>query len=148
MGPNGPVGHGSLFTLIEQVAKYITRIIRKCQTESIKAIAPSEKAVKDFSIHTSKFMPRTAWASSCRSWFKNGSADGPVTALHPGSRIHFIQMLEDFRGEDFEYVYDNPSQNRFHYLGDGYSVRELDEDIDSTWYLDEEFVVPRPEAKD
>jgi hypothetical protein len=51
-------------------------------------------------------MPRTSWAGPCRSWFKGGTEDGPVTALHPGSRIHFFHMLEQFRGEDWEFVYE------------------------------------------
>lgn len=78
-------------------------------------------------------MPRTAWQGSCRSWFKGGEKDGPVTALHPGSRIHWFHMLERFRGEDFEYSYD--SNNRFSYLGNGFSTRELD-GKNPTWYLD------------
>jgi len=137
LGPNAPIGHGSVFTLSEHIAKYIAGVIKKCQTEGIKAIAPSQAAADDFFEHIKALMPRTAWAGSCRSWFKDGREDGPVTALHPGSRIHFFHMLERFRGEDFEYVYDNPVQNRFHYLGNGFSARELDEGFDSTWYLDE-----------
>jgi hypothetical protein len=82
-------------------------------------------------------MPRTAWAGSCRSWFKNGEEDGPVTALHPGSRIHFFHMLGEFRGEDWEYGYVDEAQgNRFWYLGDGTSSME-GEGRDGTWYLDE-----------
>lgn len=81
-------------------------------------------------------MPRTAWAGSCRSWFKNSVVDGPVTALHPGSRIHFFHMLEEFRGEDWEYVYREGGEgNRFAYLGNGFSVKELDGG-DTAWYLD------------
>jgi hypothetical protein len=142
LGPNSPIGHGSVFTLSEHIAKYITGVIKKCQTEGIKAIAPTQEAVDDFTEHITAFMPRTAWAAgSCRSWFKNGREDGPVTALHPGSRIHFFHMLEKFRGEDWEYVYDGEggsrSQNRFRYLGNGFSMKELDPNSDSTWYLDE-----------
>lgn len=136
LGPNGPIGHGSVFTLTEHIAKYIASIIQKCQTESIKAIVPSEAAVNDYFEHITAFMPRTAWASTCRSWFKGGKEDGPVLALHPGSRIHFFHMLERFRGEDWEYVYDNARQNRFEYLGNGFSTKELDPSVDSTWYLD------------
>jgi cation diffusion facilitator CzcD-associated flavoprotein CzcO len=135
LGPNGPAGHGSIFTLTEHIAKYITGVIHKCQTEGIKAIAPSAEAEDDYFEHVSAFMPRTAWASTGRSWFKGGKPDGPVTVLHPGSRIHFFHMLETFRGEDWEYTYDNPTQNRFHYLGNGFSARELDPSVDSTWYL-------------
>ncbi|OTA97918.1 hypothetical protein M434DRAFT_91250 [Hypoxylon sp. CO27-5] len=138
LGPNGPIGHGSVFTLSEHIAGYITRVIIKCQTEGIKAVVPSDAAVADYSEHIAAFMPRTAWASPCKSWFKNGKEDGPVTALHPGSRVHFFHMLERFRGEDWEYVYDNPAHNRFWYLGNGFSNRELDPEVDGTWYLEEE----------
>jgi len=137
LGPNGPVGHGSVFTLTEHIAKYIGGIIKKCQTEGIKAITPSQSAVDDYFEHITAFMPRTAWGSTCRSWFKGGKEDGPVTSLHPGSRIHFFHMLERFRGEDWEYVYDNARQNRFEYLGNGFSTKELDPSVDSTWYLDQ-----------
>ncbi|KAI1849250.1 hypothetical protein JX266_005211 [Neoarthrinium moseri] len=137
LGPNAPIGHGSVFTLSEHIARYIASIIRKCQTEGIRAIAPSEAAVNDYSEHINTFMPRTAWGSSGRSWFKGGKEDGPVTALHPGSRIHFFHMLEHFRGEDWDYTYEQASQNRFAYLGNGFSTKELDPTFDSTWYLDD-----------
>ncbi|PLB40928.1 flavin-containing monooxygenase [Aspergillus candidus] len=134
LGPNAPIGHGSVFTVTEHVANYIVNAIRKCQTQGIKALAPTHAAMEDFYQHIDIFMPRTAWAGGCRSWFKNGAMDGPVTALHPGSRIHFFHMLEQFRGEDWEYVYDNPYGNRFSYLGNGFSTKEQD-GSDSTWYL-------------
>ncbi|KAH7034888.1 uncharacterized protein B0I36DRAFT_360350 [Microdochium trichocladiopsis] len=139
LGPNGPIGHGSVFTLSEHIAKYMTGIIRKCQTEGIKSLAPTQAAVDDFSEHIASFMPRTSWSSSCRSWFKGGQDKGAgyVTALHPGSRVHFFHMLETFRGEDWKYVYDRPSGNRFAYLGNGFSTKELDPTSDSTWYLNE-----------
>jgi hypothetical protein len=117
------------------IAKYLTRIIKKCQTEGIKAISPSQAAVDELYEHTQSFMPRTAWTANCISWFKNGTADGPVTALHPGSRIHFFHMLEEFRGEDWEYLYIN-RRNRFQYLGNEFSTKE-DGGEDSTWYLDD-----------
>lgn len=148
LGPNAPIGHGSVFTLSEHIAKYIVRVLKKCQTERIRAIAPTPGAVDDFNEHIEHFMPRTVWGAPGRSWFKAGKEDGPVVALHPGSRVHFFHMLETFRGEDFEYVYDREvgaagkgKQNRFSYLGNGFSVRELDQSFDSTWYLDESAVI-------
>lgn len=143
LGPNGPIGHGSVFTASEQIAKYITGVIKKCQTEGIKAVAPSQRAVDDYFEHISTFMPRTVWVTQSRSWFTNGQPGGPVTALHPGSRIHFFHMLKQFRGEDWEYVHDNDNarQNRFWYLGNGFSTMELDPEGDSTWYLDESTVL-------
>ncbi|KAF7536514.1 hypothetical protein G7054_g4467 [Neopestalotiopsis clavispora] len=136
LGPNAPIGHGSVFTLSEHIARYITGIIRKCQKETIRSIAPSEAAVNDYSEHIAAFMPRTSWGTAGRSWWKGGQEEGPVTALHPGSRIHFFHMLEHFRGEDWDYTYDSQSRNRFSYLGNGFSAKELDPSFDSTWYLD------------
>ncbi|KAH0831531.1 hypothetical protein AYO21_11331 [Fonsecaea monophora] len=133
LGPNAPIGHGSVLTITEHVAKFMIKIIRKCQTQGIKAISPKKDAVEEFLEHVQKFMPRTAWSGNCRSWFKNGRATGPVTALHPGSRIHWFHMLEDFRGEDFDYV--RRTRNRYAYLGNGFSIREM-EGGDQTWYLD------------
>ena len=128
-----------MFTLTEHVARYVARAIRKCQTEGIRALAPSDAAVADYGAHITAFMPRTAWSAPGRSWFKGGTTDGPVTALHPGSRVHFFHMLERFRPEDWDYVYDAEARgNRFVYLGNGFSARELDPAVDSTWYLDEE----------
>ncbi|KAI8211846.1 FAD-binding monooxygenase [Colletotrichum sp. SAR 10_86] len=135
LGPNAPIGHGSVFTITEHIAKYLVRIIKKCQTEGISAIAPQHSAVDELFEHTQTFMPRTAWSGNCISWFKGGTIDGPVTALHPGSRIHFFHMLENFRGEDWEYTRVN-KQNRFQFLGNGFSTKELG-DEDATWYLDE-----------
>lgn len=138
-GPNAPIGHGSVFTLSEHIAKYVAGIIRKCQTEGIKALAPAQAAVDDYSEHIANFMPRTTWSSPCRSWFKGGhdTEAGPVTALHPGSRLHFFHMLQTFRGEDWDYVYENPGGNRFAYLGSGLSTQELGPKADPAWYLDD-----------
>lgn len=132
-----------MFTLSEHIAKYIARALKKVQTEHIRALAPLPAAIDDYNEHIETFMPRTTWAAPGRSWFKMGRTEGPVVALHPGSRAHFFHMLETFRAEDFEYSYDVDSavsgarQNRFAYLGNGFSTRELEEGADMTWYLDE-----------
>lgn len=42
-------------------------------------------------------------------------------------------MLEESRGEDFDYV--KSTKNRFAYLGNGFSTREM-LGADQTWYLD------------
>jgi hypothetical protein len=42
-------------------------------------------------------------------------------------------MLERFRGEDFEFTYEDGQ--RFGYLGNGFSTKELAGGGDPTWYL-------------
>lgn len=133
LGPNSPVGHGSVLPIIEHATKYIINMMKKIQTQNIKAIAPLPAAVRDFNEHVAEFMKRTAWATPCRSWFKNGTVDGPIVALHPGSRIHWFHAMQHIRFEDFEYTYCSP--NRFQYLGHGFSTKE-EPGLDTTWYFD------------
>ncbi|GJC80053.1 FAD-binding monooxygenase moxY [Colletotrichum liriopes] len=125
LGPNAPVVQGDVFTLSEHIATYIANTIHKCQTQGIRSIVPSEAAVDDYFEHTTAFMPRTVFAGGCRSWYKQGEANGPVTGLYPGSRMHFIRLLEHFRGEDWEYTYEDGRQNRFAYLGNGFTAPEM-----------------------
>ncbi len=132
MGPNSPAGHGSIMTIAEQVARYIVVMLKKWQTECIVSVVPKEAACREFAQYAHAFLPRTVWAGGCRSWYKNGTIDGPVIALHAGSRIHWFHMMENFRGEDYDYTYD--STNRFRFLGNGFSVRETS--ANPTWYLD------------
>jgi hypothetical protein len=73
--------------------------------------------------------------SSCRSWFKNGQVHGPVTAIWPGSRLHYFETLSNPRFEDFDVVYWKDG-NRFAYLGNGYTETELEEESNPVWYFD------------
>ena len=73
-------------------------------------------------------MPRTAFSGACSSWYKHGEE---VVGLHPGSRMHFIEMLSRFRGEDWEFTYEGEgggarTGNRFGYLGNGFTKDEMD----------------------
>ncbi|KAL4805227.1 hypothetical protein BDV18DRAFT_153027 [Aspergillus unguis] len=133
LGPNAPVGHGSVLPIIEHTTKYVINFLKKIQTEDISSVMPSRAAMEDYDIHISKFMQRTAWATPCRSWFKNGTIDGPITALHPGSRIHWFHMLNEIRLEDWEFTY--RTGNRFRYLGNGFSTME-GPGKDTTRYFD------------
>lgn len=77
-------------------------------------------------------MGRTVWTGSCNSWFKQGKGAARVTAMYAGSVIHFKEMLEDFRGEDFDFKYN--SKNRFRYMGNGITMIE-EEGKDLAWYV-------------
>ncbi|RQM05681.1 hypothetical protein DH86_00004089 [Scytalidium sp. 3C] len=101
--------------------------------KGIKSVMVKKVAVDNFVKHVDVFMKRTAWSTNCRSWFKNGNVDGPVIALHPGSRIHWFHMLDQPRYEDFEWTTWN--QNPFAYLGNGFSIREA-EGRDLAYYFD------------
>lgn len=122
-GPYGPLGHGSFMPLIEAWTRYMLAVVRKAQVENIKALAPRADASAQFRRHADLFLRRTAWTSPCRSWFKQGRADGQA-AVYPGSRLHFLQLMESPRYEDYEIEYWD--DNRFAFMGNGFEIREFD----------------------
>ncbi|OAG03250.1 FAD/NAD(P)-binding domain-containing protein [Paraphaeosphaeria sporulosa] len=122
-GPYGPLGHGSFMPLIEQWTRYIFLAIRKVQGENIKSVKPKMERARMFRQHADLFLQRTAWTSPCASWFKGGRKDGQA-AIWPGSRLHFLSMLEAPRWEDYEIDYWD--DNIFSFLGNGFHVRESD----------------------
>lgn len=134
LGPSAPVGHGSLLPITEHATKYMLRMIHKAQTQDIKSVVVTQEAVDDFNIHIDEYMKRTAWSTHCRSWFKNGTLDGPIVALHPGSRLHWFHMLDEPRYEDF--VWARRHGNRFAYLGNGFSTKEA-AGKDTTLYFED-----------
>ncbi|KAF9883564.1 hypothetical protein FE257_003163 [Aspergillus nanangensis] len=136
LGPSSPVGHGSILPIIEHSTKYMLHMIHKFQTQDVRSVEVTQEAVDDFVEHTEVFMQRTAWSTHCRSWFKNGTVDGPITALHPGSRVHWFHMLEEPRYED--YKWQRFRKNRFSYLGNGFSTRE-ESGKDTAYYFDQPY---------
>jgi hypothetical protein len=67
--------------------------------------------------------------------FKNGKMHGPVTAVWPGSRLHYFEQMRTPRYEDYNITY--RTKNRFQYLGNGYTDTEVRVDGDAVWYFDE-----------
>jgi hypothetical protein len=122
-GPYGPLGHGSFMPLIEQWTKYMFDIITKAQVENIKSFTPRMDISRQFRQHSDLYLQRTAWTSPCRSWFKQGRIDGQA-AVYPGSRLHFLQLLQRPRYEDYDI--ECWDENIFAFMGNGFEVREFD----------------------
>lgn len=132
-GPAGPVGHGSLSSAIDWEADYILKWIQKMAKEDIKSFDVKPEVQDDWNVWGDQLLKRTVWATPCRSWFKNGTVNGRISALYPGSILHFKDILQDIRGEDFDITY--RSKNRWKFLGNGFTQREM-EDGDLGYYLE------------
>lgn len=137
IGPNGPASHSSLLPVLEWHTRYLFAMITKLQSENIKAFDPKPECILEFSQHTHTLMKRLVWSAACRSWFKNGKAHGPVTAIWPGSRLHYFEALKEPRYEDYRITY--RSGNRYQYLGNGYTKEEMRLDGNAVWYFDDPF---------
>lgn len=129
-GPYGPLGHGSAIPMIEAFTNYMLKIIEKAQLEDIKKIQIKRTVAEKFTQHSDLYLERTAWSGPCSSWFKAGDKARKPT-LWPGSRLHYLTVLQQPRYEDFEIDY--LSDNVFNYFGNGFHVREYD-GHDLTWY--------------
>lgn len=58
---------------------YIYKCIDKIQSENNQSLDVSHEANLEYNEHIQKFLERTVWVSGCRSWYKRGTVDGPVS---------------------------------------------------------------------
>lgn len=135
LGPNCPVGNGPLLPVIETQADYMLKWIDRWQTENnMRCFNPKAAAVDEFVEHVNAYMPRTVWTERCRSWYKD-ERSGRVVALWPGSSLHFIETMQEVRGDDWNVEYEG---NRFSWMGNGYSQTEMDPEADWAYYIRDE----------
>ncbi|KAJ9643321.1 hypothetical protein H2204_002217 [Knufia peltigerae] len=134
LGPNCPVGNGPLLSAIEYQADYMLKFCDRWQTENIHSFSPKQAAIDDFTDFSDEWMKGTVWTEDCRSWYRGGSQSGRITALWPGSVLHYIECVSHIRHDDWDIKY---AGNRFNYLGNGRSQVELDFSADWAWYVRE-----------
>lgn len=127
-----PAAHGSFFPLVDAYCNYFLQAIEKMQVENIRSFRPKQAVTDAYIKHADSFLKRTAWTGPCSSWFKGGKSDGKP-AIYPGSRLHFLRLLERVRWEDYEIKYDEEG-DMWNWLGNGFHVCERD-GSDITWYL-------------
>lgn len=125
MGPQSPLGHGSITGSVEFVTRYIRTLVTKLQTEAYSSLVPKEIVTKAWLAHARKWIEKTVWVENCASSFKNGRSDDTVISLHPGSRLHYFDLLQNPRYEDFDWtsLCKDPI-NMFAWLGDGFTAAE------------------------
>lgn len=125
MGPQSPLGHGSITGSVEFVTKYVAKLVYKLQTEAYASLVPKEIVTKAWVAHALKWMEKTVWVENCASSFKNGSSGKTVISLHPGSRLHYFDLLQKPRYEDFEWTpLSTDPLNMFAWLADGFTAHE------------------------
>ncbi|KAK6811378.1 hypothetical protein RU639_012809 [Aspergillus parasiticus] len=137
-GPNSGVGTGSLVIVLERTCDYVAAVIAKLQRDRIATVQPKQDACMAFRGYCEKFFRKTVFSMSCRSWYKRGTEDGPVTALWPGSCLHFAKVLENPRFEDYEYTYIEGRDMAW--MGNGFTTPELDASVPASTYLDPEHI--------
>ncbi|KAF8902341.1 hypothetical protein CPB84DRAFT_1775871 [Gymnopilus junonius] len=109
-GPTSPVGGGPVLIMID---------------ENIQSFSPKKEAVDDFVEWKDDLMNHMFMVQA-------NSASGKVTALWPGSMLHYLEAIAEPRYEDWDFKYEG---NRFNFLGNGYSQTEKDTTADWAYYI-------------
>jgi hypothetical protein len=132
LGPASPIGHGSVVTSIEQVTNYISKFIRKMQTENYSSVVPKPHIPRAYQRQALAWLEKTAWSSNCVSTYKNGKPEGPLISLHPGSRLHYFKLLSNPRWEDFDWKSLCPDEDMaFAWLGNGFILEESSNNVET-----------------
>jgi len=116
VGPGATWSNGTLLPSIETTIEYSVKMMKKIQTEAIKAIEVQQEALDDIYAHFDEFHRSTVWQEECRSWFKDGKVKNRIY-LWPGSTIHFLKSIKEPRYEDYDIRW--RYKNRFAFLGNG-----------------------------
>lgn len=140
LGPGSPLGHGSIVSSIERVTEYFTKMITKLQTENYGSLVPKKHIPRAYQKQALAWLEKSAWNSDCVSTYKNGSKDGPLLSLHPGSRLHFFELLRSPRYEDYDWqsLCSDPDLT-FAWLANGFTLDEEEQKGDLTLVFPETF---------
>ncbi|KAJ4295458.1 hypothetical protein N0V90_007470 [Kalmusia sp. IMI 367209] len=145
LGPNATGPAGTLTHAVESQFTYVAKVLRKASSQGIRSMAPTTAATRDFRAYCESFFPRTVMSQYCSSWYNGGIKGGRIHGLWPGSGAHVALVRREPRWEDWEYTYVNPQGNRFAWLGNGWTTRdvkanngEAGDDLDLTPWLQKE----------
>lgn len=130
---------GSVPLQTEITATYISKVIRKIQSQSYSALDPKQEAADEFNNLIDSFFDGKTMQGECRSWSKIGFGKGRVVLAWPGSFQHRVRALRDPRWEDFDFVRRPGAEaNRYEYFGNGLTdIDESEDDVRLTNYLRE-----------
>lgn len=137
-GPNSGLGVGSLSIVLERTCDYVCSVVAKMQKDRVATIQPKQEACDTFVQYCKTYFDKTVFTLPCRSWYKRGTTDGPVSALWPGSALHYVKTLEKPRFEDYDFTY--VGGDKAAWLGNGFTVCEREDVPDKSKYLDPENV--------
>ncbi|KAG7284368.1 hypothetical protein NEMBOFW57_010741 [Staphylotrichum longicolle] len=121
IGPTWPIQNGSVMAPLYSVADYAVKLIKKTQNENLRSWVPKQDVTDLFNEHVQEWAKHTVWADNCRSWYKNNET-GRVNAIWPGSSLHYQQVIEQPRYEDFELRYFD--KNPWAHLGMGWTIQD------------------------
>ncbi|KAK2804911.1 hypothetical protein FQN50_006420 [Emmonsiellopsis sp. PD_5] len=140
LGPTWPVENGSIMGPLVEVGNYAIKLIKKIQNEHINSITPRQDVTDAFNEHVQEWVKHTIWTDDCRSWYKNNET-GRVNAVWPGSSLHYIELIQEPRYEDYTITYKN-KKNMWSFMGLGRIKTHAEEGADHSPYMSLDAIDP------
>jgi cation diffusion facilitator CzcD-associated flavoprotein CzcO len=101
MGPHSPVGNHSLIAIAETQAAYIANWLRRMRRDGLSSVMPSEAAAAAYNTRLKAALPKTVWATGCKSWYLDAEGN---PELWPWTPQRHRRMLAEPEPEDFAIV--------------------------------------------
>lgn len=98
-GPNSPIGNYSWLVTAENQLGFAMKLMERLRAGNAREIAPKPEAARAFNDALAAEMPRTVWASGCKSWYIDGKGQ---VASWPWSYDKFLKDMAEPVMEDFE----------------------------------------------
>lgn len=99
MGPHSPIGNQSLIPIAEDQADYAMWWIKQLRDGTVRAVAPTEVATKEYNERMKDAMPLTIWVTGCSSWYLG--KDG-LPELFPWTPETHHELLRNPELADFD----------------------------------------------
>lgn len=98
-GPNTNLNHSSILLMLEAQQEYIIQAIKEMETEKMPAIVVKKEIYHDFNEQLQADLKKTAFATSCASWYKN--SEGKIINNWSGSVRDYQKVVAVFKLADF-----------------------------------------------
>ena len=108
LGPNVGNGHGSVSTLIELLADYITTAISSAEKNGLASIEVKRRVQEIYNLEIQDSLQGTVFnAGGCSSYYLD--VNGVNSSIYPWTTLHFRKQAERFRLDDYETTLPSPA---------------------------------------
>jgi cation diffusion facilitator CzcD-associated flavoprotein CzcO len=100
LGPNSGLGHSSILIMLEEQARYITRLLKEAHDSHLPTILVRPDAEEAHNRAMQRALANTVWNTGCNSWYKD--EQGRIFSLWPHTTTRFIRdmrkaLLSEYR---------------------------------------------------
>ena len=101
-GPNSNLGHSSIIIMLEEQARYISRLLKHAVTTGSALIMVRPEAEATYNQDIQNALKSTVWSNACESWYKD--ENGFIFSLWPHSTTRFIREMRKAPLEEFDFT--------------------------------------------